>query len=334
MLYISVLASSLLLIMCRFDPCSGLRAGSLSALDTSLASVRTDAAQNTWLSLGLIPETKKPMSWVTKKQSRIMSATSPIPAIMKDYPNGCIEMKNEKDGGDMCLWKLMVIEKALKKGGFILTGLLGAGGFASVFEVKSGKKSERLAAKVTKAITPTLCNDWTCVEVYEGLFMKQAKKEFDIMKALEKTGIVLKAHELIEDVYPMTNMKQKYPIVIMEKLKMDLVRYVDQLPQQDKTQTLAFVKSIVDTVITFHKNGYVHHDIKLDNFGMSESGKIVLLDFGAAINTSGMPAPERSKKRAVDVSSIAAMLQTLSANPKFTGIKDFKVHKYYPDLEY
>lgn len=61
----------------------------------------------------------------------------------------------------------------------------------------------------------------------------------------------------------------------------DLFEYVLKHHSQLTERTCKrFFAQIVKAVHFLHKNGVIHHDIKLENVGLRKGGSIVLMDFG------------------------------------------------------
>ena len=57
----------------------------------------------------------------------------------------------------------------------------------------------------------------------------------------------------------------------------------EKLPLLSKTVILSLGIQLIKEIETVHAAGYVHNDIKLDNFIVSAKGEVRLVDFGFAI---------------------------------------------------
>lgn len=96
---------------------------------------------------------------------------------------------------------------------------------------------------------------------------------------------------------------------------MDLDSYVKELSlrgeQQNEFQTYKFVATLIDTVSTFHRHRWAHNDLKLDNFGMTLDNRIVLIDFGSAVDLSSLSESERLQKECADWEMMLPVLGSL-----------------------
>eukprot|EP01101_Sappina_pedata_P001305 TRINITY_DN113_c0_g1_i1.p1 TRINITY_DN113_c0_g1~~TRINITY_DN113_c0_g1_i1.p1 ORF type:complete len:315 (-),score=108.43 TRINITY_DN113_c0_g1_i1:36-950(-) len=71
--------------------------------------------------------------------------------------------------------------------------------------------------------------------------------------------------------------------IVMEAGGLDMMTAIESMGVSDEYVVLEFFRQMVNGVITVHKAGICHHDIKLDNFVVGLDGKIKLIDFGLSL---------------------------------------------------
>lgn len=148
----------------------------------------------------------------------------------------------------------------------IFTKKLGSGSFGKVYllEIKNKKKIKTCAGKVE------------CIENGKKNLLK---KEYDIYLQLNKKKII---NEFIPKIYDYIEMETNN-LLLMELLGDDLNKIFNNLDKNFSIQTILKIGIEMTTIIKkLHLCGYIHCDIKPNNFsiGYSNKNKIYMIDLG------------------------------------------------------
>ena len=155
--------------------------------------------------------------------------------------------------------------KTFKRGKFFLDyeilRLIGQGGFADIYFVRERQSLKRLALKV---------------ERFDGEGRKTLANERDILQKLKKSKLFPKFYS--------AGTTTNYRYLVMEALGPSLSTLRRALPDRrfSLNTTLHIALEMLRCIEEFHKQGFVHRDIKPGNFLVrgSRANPVALIDFG------------------------------------------------------
>ncbi|HTU60380.1 MAG TPA: serine/threonine-protein kinase, partial [Polyangiales bacterium] len=181
----------------------------------------------------------------------------------------------------------------LAVGRFELVRTLGSGGMGVVYEALDAERGERVALKMLK-------RDGASDQL-------RLKREFRALAQLRHPNLVA-LHEL--------NVNEEHTYFTMELVHgSDILSYVLRAAQNgavDADLLRRLMTELSRGVLALHQAGKLHRDLKPSNVLVSETGHVVLLDFGLvrdafepSVPVEGTPlymAPERYRGRACEAS--------------------------------
>ncbi|CDW81785.1 serine threonine protein kinase [Stylonychia lemnae] len=153
------------------------------------------------------------------------------------------------------------------KNKYKLVGLIGGGTFGQVMLYELNQ--EYYAVKFF--IRERSSQDYT----YEKVMMKKLLK---IKKRNNPQDQSCQIPELIDDGMIESNYRNKGTVqfLIMQYIEYSTYEYLSSYPDKEKD---LFVEMVIQ-LREFHKLGYIHKDIKPDNFRVNREGKVFFIDFG------------------------------------------------------
>lgn len=197
---------------------------------------------------------------------------------------------------------------------YIKKGILGKGGFSTVFRCEHKTTHQEYAMKIIEKIK---------LSTEESMAIEN---ETEVMKFLNHPGII-KFHELIET---------KTSLYIINELVTggDLMKYMQDHDRLSEPEAYKIMMNLIETLQYIHSTGIVHRDIKPENvllvFDNSDPPKfkqIKIIDFGLATflhkqesdaceyGTYGYVAPEILKSQpasfASDTFSLGVIFYTM-----------------------
>jgi serine/threonine-protein kinase len=134
--------------------------------------------------------------------------------------------------------------------------------------------------------------------------------------------------------------EHKYPFIVMEYVKGQLLRDLLHERRLSKTEAINFATGVLTALEFSHRAGIVHRDIKSANIMITETGQVKVMDFGIAraisdssatqAHTSGIVgtaqyfSPEQARGEAVDArtdlySTGVLLYEMLCGRPPFKG---------------
>lgn len=96
----------------------------------------------------------------------------------------------------------------------------------------------------------------------------------------EKTKFLRGRHPSIPTIWDILESPQYYYIVMEEISNGDLLSYVNRTEYFSETEIFHLFSQIVDIISFFHQNLMAHRDIKLENFLITTTKEIKIIDFG------------------------------------------------------
>ncbi|MGI8550407.1 MAG: protein kinase domain-containing protein [Dehalococcoidia bacterium] len=149
-------------------------------------------------------------------------------------------------------------------GHFRLLGVLGTGGFATVYVADDNRLGRQVAVKL---LHPKLARDITFVRRFES----------------EARAIARLHHPRIVTIHEVGEMPDGSPYRVMTLLKgtllSQLIKKSGRLPLAEVTSVLTQLASALDFL---HEEGLVHRDLKPANVMVDDRGAVTLMDFGIA----------------------------------------------------
>lgn len=159
--------------------------------------------------------------------------------------------------------RLMEIGGIRKVGKYQLTGEIGRGGMAIIYEGIHPQLSRRVAIKM---LSHTL--------VYRRHFAERFRNEARVIASLRHPNIV--------DVY---DTEQSYAtfFIIMEKLQgQDVEQILDETGRMHPDETRRVLQDVASALAYAHEHSIIHRDVKPSNIVIGPEGAVKLTDFGIA----------------------------------------------------
>ena len=154
--------------------------------------------------------------------------------------------------------------------GYIITKYIASGSFGDCFEAKHSETNKKFALKIPIINKHKDGERWLIEEanIYKKLYKKGTD---DTFSHLPKTKII-------------KNTQLNKKILVMELLGDSLDKKLDNCKEGLSLKTIILLAiQMIESIRYIHKCGYIHRDIKPDNFVMSRSGKdLYCIDFGLA----------------------------------------------------
>ncbi|MGC4003244.1 MAG: serine/threonine-protein kinase [Pirellulales bacterium] len=147
-----------------------------------------------------------------------------------------------------------------------LLNQIGTGRHCDVWDAMIDSKSERRAVKVLAKV--------------DAEQIAMMKKEFAVTKDLEHPNVI-RIYEY--------GLQNEHPFVSMEYFpSMNLKQALQQAGVEGLAPKLASIlQQAALGLAAFHTHGYVHRDIKPDNYLINDAGKVKLIDFAIAVPIKG-----------------------------------------------
>ena len=209
--------------------------------------------------------------------------------------------------------------KTFKRGKFFLDyeilRLIGQGGFADIYFVRERNSMKRLALKV---------------ERFDGEGRKTLANEREVMQKLKKSKLFPKFYA--------SGTTTNYRYLVMEALGPSLATIRRNLTDQrfSLNTTLHIALEMLRCIEEFHKEGFVHRDIKPGNFLVrgSRANPVALIDFG--LSRQHLSAETKKPLQARDQCGFAGTLKYASPNAhkgRELGRRDDLISWWYSIIE-
>lgn len=214
-------------------------------------------------------------------------------------------------------------------GRYEVGALIGRGGMADVYEGIDTRLGRTVAIKLLKS---DLANDPT----FEARFRQEAQASAR-MAHPTIVRVYDAGEEITRDEF---GTEHKYPFIVMEFVKGQLLRDLLHERRLSKTEAINFATGVLTALEFSHRAGIVHRDIKSANIMITETGQVKVMDFGIAraisdssatqAHTSGIVgtaqyfSPEQARGEAVDArtdlySTGVLLYEMLCGRPPFKG---------------
>jgi serine/threonine-protein kinase len=214
-------------------------------------------------------------------------------------------------------------------GRYEVGALIGRGGMADVYEGIDTRLGRTVAIKLLKS---DLANDPT----FEARFRQEAQASAR-MTHPTIVRVYDAGEEISQDEF---GTEHKYPFIVMEYVKGQLLRDLLHERRLSKTEAINFATGVLTALEFSHRAGIVHRDIKSANIMITETGQVKVMDFGIAraisdssatqAHTSGIVgtaqyfSPEQARGEAVDArtdlySTGVLLYEMLCGRPPFKG---------------
>ena len=157
--------------------------------------------------------------------------------------------------------------------------LIGQGGFGITYQVTDIHLERTVAIKEffpfgcrRRGTTVTPSSSMNPIDY------QQSKEKF-----IEEARTLAKfQHPGIVDVYSYFE-ENNTAYMVMEFLKgKTLLRLVEEKGMLSERETISYAKSVCEALSVIHQANFLHRDIKPDNIMVTDDGRVVLIDFGAA----------------------------------------------------
>ncbi len=158
----------------------------------------------------------------------------------------------------------------LLEGRYRTIKLLGQGGFGKTYEVND------VVSNISRVLKVLIDNQPKAVELFQ--------REGEVLKMLEHPGIP-KVEKDDYFIYFSRASQQPLHCLVMEKIEgMDLQEYMQKRENRPIKEKLAvqWLKQIVNILQLVHDRNFFHRDIKPPNIMLRATGRLALIDFGAA----------------------------------------------------
>lgn len=109
------------------------------------------------------------------------------------------------------------------------------------------------------------------IEKGSSKFIDKLQNEVQLMMRLCHPNII-KVYQVIES--------EKECYIVMEYAKGELADYLATRERLSETESRNFFRQLISAVEHSHEAGVVHRDLKLENLLLSDSGEILVSDFG------------------------------------------------------
>lgn len=147
--------------------------------------------------------------------------------------------------------------------GYRVTGVLGRGGFGTVFEAARADGEKPVAIKLARADRP------------------DAKARLD----RERTALLEVGPPHVPEVFALGELATGAPYLVMERIR---ERPLSARLLDARSMPLAYVAGVAPAILraleAIHARGYVHKDLKPENIFISEEPEATIIDFGLAVS--------------------------------------------------
>ncbi len=213
--------------------------------------------------------------------------------------------------------KKKITDKKLLSGRYEIIELIGAGSMSYVYKAMDTQKNKIVAIKILR----NELND-------DETFIKGFKNE-------AHAAINLKSENIIAG-YGVVDEKDLHYIVMELAEGISLKKFIVQHGALSNEETIEIGKQIVNGIISAHKIGLIHRDIKPQNIIINDAGLVKITDFGiaravtsstinaAVIGSVHYISPEQARGASVDersdIYSIGCVLyELITGRVPFTG---------------
>ncbi|MEZ4651781.1 MAG: serine/threonine-protein kinase [Candidatus Eisenbacteria bacterium] len=150
-------------------------------------------------------------------------------------------------------------------GPFEISGLLGRGGMGVVFRARRDGSTDEFALKVLHA------------PLYSSEALLRFKREAEVLRRLVHPGVPRFIEAGTLDLAHGT-----LPYIAMEPIDGESLDDWSHWHRADPRRILGVLAAVCDTVAFAHRHEVIHRDLKPTNVLVTESGRVVVLDFGVA----------------------------------------------------